>query len=248
MWLLRKEIDNLILILLFSSFLLILFILPEVNSYSLEEYMIGIFLIFLISLILFKKYGFQIWAKILVLFLIFTLVRIESGILAPAIVFITFPFYWEKQKGNNYKKIIKEYGLQFKFKYLVYGLFGFFGVFFLVLISSLIFHFLGINDQQNVKEVVRSLPLISVPFAIFFAPVAEEFFFRGFLSKKIGILFSAIVFSLLHFAYGSIVEIAVAFVIALFFSYLFIKTKSLWPSIIAHSFFNLIALVIMWLL
>ena len=59
---------------------------------------------------------------------------------------------------------------------------------------------------------------------------------------------STVVFSVLHFAYGSIVEITAAFAIALLLSYLFIKTKSLWPCIIAHSLFNLLALLVMWLI
>ncbi|RLF34826.1 MAG: hypothetical protein DRM99_05785 [Thermoplasmata archaeon] len=52
----------------------------------------------------------------------------------------------------------------------------------------------------------------------------------------------------MHFTYGSIVEITAAFAIALLLSFLFIKTESLYPSIIAHGLFNILSLSIMWLL
>ncbi|MCC7552300.1 CPBP family intramembrane metalloprotease [Candidatus Micrarchaeota archaeon] len=250
MWILREKVNDILLILLFSSFLLILFTLPEINSYSFNEYIIGISIIFLLSLFILSKYGFKLWSITMIFFLIFSLIRDNMILLAPSLIFLCFPFYWESQKGKKYTKVLSEYGLYFKNKFslLIYGIVGFFGIVFLVVLIGLVFYLFGLNDQQNVKEVVKSLPLISIPLAIILAPLAEEIFFRGFLYKKIGIWISAVIFALLHFSYGSIVEIAVAFAIALFLTYLFIKTKSLWPSIIAHSLFNLFALGVMWLL
>ncbi len=252
MWkmrLLRKEIDYLILILLFSSLLLVIFTFPEINKYSFEEYLIGVGIIFLISLILLKKYKFQKWAIIFIIFLIFTLVRNELSLLAPSFIFIVFPFYWAKHNGKKYSTVIQEYGLRVKNKFsiIMCGVIGLFLIILLVGLIGLFFYLIDMNDQANVKDVVRSLPWISIPFAIILAPLAEEIFFRGFLLKKLGLWASAIIFAVLHFAYGSIVEIAAAFAIALLLSYLFVKTKSLWPSIIAHSLFNLLALTVMWL-
>ncbi len=187
------------------------------------------------------------WVRTYILFLIFSLFRDNIIILAPAFVFVTFPIYWQK---TDYKQLLKEYGLIVKDKLpiILYGILGFFCIVFLVMCISLIFYFFELNDQQNIKDVVKSLPLIAIPFAVLFAPFAEEVFFRGFLYKKFGVWVSALIFALLHFAYGSIVEITVAFVIAIFLTYLFIKTKSLWPAIIAHSLFNLMSLTVMWLL
>jgi hypothetical protein len=250
MRLLRKEVDNLIIVLLFSSLFLVLFTLPEINSYSFNEYIIGISIVFLLSLFLLKKYGFIRWSLILILFLLFTLIREDISILTSSLVFILFPFYWLKLEGKKYNSILKEYGLivKDKLKIIISGILGLFLIIFIVGLIGSIFYFFGINDQANVKEVVKSLPWIAFPIAVLIAPIAEEIFFRGFLLKKVGILISAVIFALLHFAYGSIVEITVAFVIALLLSYLFIKTKSLWPSIIAHGLFNLMSLIVMWFL
>ena len=157
------------------------------------------------------------------------------------IVFITFPFYWYKRKGISINKLKKDFGL-YKRKYMfLYGFIGFCFVILAVFLISFTFMMFGIMDQEKVKEKIEELPLIAIP-------LAEELFFRGFLLKKLGIWASAAIFAILHFTYGSIVEIAAAFVIALVLSFLFLKTKSLYPSMIAHSFFNIISLSVMWFL
>ena len=250
--LLRKEINTLISILLFSSIFLILFALPEdlVEVYSFEQYLIGLFIIFLISLFVLKIKGAKIWIFTLLLFFLFSLIRTDVRVAAPMIFFIVFPFYWYKYKKESYKKTINDLGLKLKEKkYII--LYGFVGFCFIILAVALIgavFYVFDLNDQENVKERIKELPLIAIPLAIFVAPFAEEFFFRGFLLKKLGVWASAFIFAIMHFTYGSIVEITAAFAIALLLSFLFIKTESLYPSIIAHGLFNILSLSIMWLL
>jgi membrane protease YdiL (CAAX protease family) len=75
------------------------------------------------------------------------------------------------------------------------------------------------------------------------APVTEEMIYRGVIlrgllasyGKNDAIVFSAIVFSIVHINPDQIVF---ALVIGLFFGWLYVKTYSLWPSIIAHILFN----------
>jgi membrane protease YdiL (CAAX protease family) len=59
------------------------------------------------------------------------------------------------------------------------------------------------------------------------------------------ILLAAAVFALLHLSYGSVVEIAGAFSIAVILGIVYVKSKSIIPSIIIHMIFNLISISVM---
>ena len=80
-------------------------------------------------------------------------------------------------------------------------------------------------------------------------PVVEEVFFRGFiysgLVPRLGIgwaiVASAVVFSLFHLAIGVLIPI---FVTGLLFAWLYQRTGSLWPSIVAHAGQNALALAL----
>ena len=80
-------------------------------------------------------------------------------------------------------------------------------------------------------------------------PVVEEVFFRGFvysgLVPRLGIgwaiVASAVIFSLFHLAIGVLIPI---FVTGLLFAWLYQRTGSLWPSIVAHAGQNALALAL----
>ncbi len=75
------------------------------------------------------------------------------------------------------------------------------------------------------------------------APLIEEMLFRGIIlrgflacySSHTAILLSAILFALAHL---NIYQIPVAFILGVFSAWLFVRTQSLWPSIIAHAIYN----------
>lgn len=75
------------------------------------------------------------------------------------------------------------------------------------------------------------------------APLCEELFFRGILerklleafSPKVAIVASALVFAVYHL---NIVQGVNAFIIGLFFGWLYYRTRSLWPSILCHFIMN----------
>lgn len=79
-------------------------------------------------------------------------------------------------------------------------------------------------------------------------PFTEEVFFRGFvfagLSRRLGstgaIIVSALIFSLFHVAYGVLIPI---FITGVLLAWLYRRTGSLWPSIVAHAGQNAIALI-----
>ena len=81
------------------------------------------------------------------------------------------------------------------------------------------------------------------------APFIEEMLFRGiflrgFLQKYSitkSILFSAILFAIYH---GNIYQMPVAMVLGIFSGWLYVKTRSLWPCIIAHGSYNSFAMLL----
>ncbi len=75
------------------------------------------------------------------------------------------------------------------------------------------------------------------------AGIGEEVLFRGILQKRIGLLGQAVVFGLAHVAYGTVLQIAMPFLLALFFGYLVRRGNSLWVPIVAHILFDLVALM-----
>lgn len=75
----------------------------------------------------------------------------------------------------------------------------------------------------------------------------EEWFFRGFLVKKTGVLFSSILFSIAHIGYGSYVELFGAFILGLVLAIYFKRIQNLWPLVAAHLLYNLFAISVIFL-
>lgn len=113
------------------------------------------------------------------------------------------------------------------------------------LVLSFAMHQLGISDlqkvEQTLKDLMKTAPLLVV-YAIIVRPFAEEIFFRAFLTPRLGILVSSLVFGAAHFFYGSMTEMIGAFVLGLILAYFYMKNKNLLPNIFAHYLYNFVAL------
>jgi len=103
----------------------------------------------------------------------------------------------------------------------------------------------GVNDQSKVVETVNAFSYEVILMAILLAPIGEELLFRGFLTKRFGIIISSLLFGIVHIAYGSYVEIIGAIYIGLVLAYIFKKTESLTPCILTHFLYNLMAIIIL---
>lgn len=84
--------------------------------------------------------------------------------------------------------------------------------------------------------------LVDIISSVIAAPIAEEMFFRGVVLKqtsrvsaRFGIIFSALMFGLMH---GNPYQFVMATVIGLYFGYITVKTDSLIPSIVCHTAIN----------
>ena len=104
--------------------------------------------------------------------------------------------------------------------------------------------------DQNLEELAALDGIERIPtFAIVgvLAPVGEEIFFRGFLLTALvsaigglrGAVVSSAVFSVAHLNVGTLFPI---FVMGMLLSWLYLRTGSIWPPIVAHAAQNLLAL------
>lgn len=128
---------------------------------------------------------------------------------------------------------------------IFYGAMTLSAIFLVLFMLGLAAILLGFNDQEKVSEKIESLPFAVLIFAVVGAPITEELFFRGFLTKRTGIILSALLFGLMHFAYGSVVEVLGAFMIGLVLATSFKLTKSVTPCILAHMAYNAISITFM---
>ncbi|MEW6749341.1 MAG: type II CAAX endopeptidase family protein [Candidatus Micrarchaeota archaeon] len=119
---------------------------------------------------------------------------------------------------------------------------GIFAVLFVLTMGAL---YLGVNDQGKVVDKINGLPFYVLAFAAFGAPITEELFFRGFLTSRFGVIGSSLLFGAMHLAYGSVVELAGAFLLGIVLALTFRLSKSITPCILAHMAYNTLAITVM---
>jgi membrane protease YdiL (CAAX protease family) len=76
------------------------------------------------------------------------------------------------------------------------------------------------------------------------AMTVEEFFFRSFLQKRIGLVGSTILFALAHFTYGNPLFLIGVTIVSVVIGLTFYRTKNVIPGIIAHGVFDAIQLFV----
>lgn len=110
-------------------------------------------------------------------------------------------------------------------------------------ITQLIGAIKGEAVQNEIFYVMRNLsPLTSIIITVILAPIMEEFLFRKLLIDRtiqygegVSIVFSGLLFGLFH---GNLNQFAYAFVIGMFFGFIYAKTGKLHYSIFMHMGIN----------
>ena len=164
-----------------------------------------------------------------------------------SLVFPLAVFAYLTARGNSPGKIIDGLRLQKNRATraaLAAGMLLFLFIFAIEIFGGVVQSVTGISLPTNASLVVDGMPLYFLVFTVLIAPINEEIFFRGFLVPRIGILFSAAIFAAMHVGYGSIMEIAGAFIFGIAAGYVLKRTDSLYPSIIAHMLVNLLTVVL----
>lgn len=183
----------------------------------------------------------------------------------------TFCLYFEEYKDNHmetqgkvvYSERIRDDYCKFKFslrgfkpfKALKYSLISYVVTILISSIVLLVFSKYNINvKDQDVVTWMTNLPLkkflLTMPIAVIFAPVVEEFVFRWMFFEKIfkkrmglflGALLSSLIFAIIHY---NLKAFPLLLWIGIYNCYL-IHKKGYWYSVFNHMFFNLVTTTIL---
>lgn len=182
-------------------------------------------------------------------FLVLILFILQNLIFLIPLYFFTFKKYGAHLRDFGFRVIPFFRALRLAFT-------SYFLFFFFVFVLAFILYSLGIEHIPGFEPQEPHLPLfgddrlstiIAIFVVVFIAPFVEEIFFRGFVLQTLlqrfsvffGTIFSALIFTIVHFEFQSFIPI---FLLALILNRLFLKTKNIWPGIAFHIVNNSIAL------
>ncbi len=103
----------------------------------------------------------------------------------------------------------------------------------------------GLKTQSNPITLGLILPFLIAP--------AEEIFWRGFIQQKLalhqgtlkGLLMAASIYGLVHLWAFNFMLFAAAIICGLFWGFIYMKYRSLWPGIISHALWDLFIFVLL---
>lgn len=122
-------------------------------------------------------------------------------------------------------------------------------------VYGIVLNALGVDVSTQTADPTKLLPggplgvAFTVLLVVVLAPIAEEIVFRGVLLPVIsdrwgvfwGVTLSSLVFTVMHLVPYTMPPIML---LAVALSWLFFRTRSLWPAIVAHAAFNGIGLIV----
>jgi hypothetical protein len=91
---------------------------------------------------------------------------------------------------------------------------------------------------------IAALPLLVRMAISLSAGVVEEWFFRGFLQPRVGILLSTSLFVLAHFSYGQPFMLVGITILSLIYALLVRWRQNIWPAMAAHALFDGVQLLV----
>ena len=111
-------------------------------------------------------------------------------------------------------------------------------------LEAIVLNGLGLLDSEKVVAIILQQPTALLIVAVTIGPIGEELLFRGYLVPRIGVVFSSVLFALLHFGYGSVSEIAAALTVSVILGLHVRKHKDVYSCIIAHAAYNAFSIII----
>jgi uncharacterized protein len=99
----------------------------------------------------------------------------------------------------------------------------------------------NISDLNLVSEHISSIPFLLIIYFFIVRVFLEEWFFRGFLVKRIGCLLSSALFAIFHVGYGSIIQLVGAFALGFVLAKNYQKLGNILPLYFAHMLYNFVA-------
>ncbi len=166
-------------------------------------------------------------------------------------IFPLLVFTYLVRKKGGVRNVIKSLGLsreKLTLKNIAFGIMLFFAILAVEIGMGAFESITNISLPTNVVAIYTGFPIWFFIFTFTIAPFNEEILFRGFLVPRIGIVFSALVFAVLHLSYLSIAELIGAFLYGIFAGYVFKRSGSLYSTVLAHALINMLAIVTLFLL
>lgn len=118
----------------------------------------------------------------------------------------------------------------------------------MALLAALLLRAIGVLDQPPEPPAMigwmAKLALWKKAMIVLSAMTIEEFFFRSFLQKRIGLVASTVLFALAHFTYGNPLLLIGVTVISLVIGFTFYRTRNVIPGVIAHGVFDAVQLFV----
>jgi membrane protease YdiL (CAAX protease family) len=106
--------------------------------------------------------------------------------------------------------------------------------------------YLILSPTPMISELRLELVWLPALILLIFTGSLEEFIFRGLLQYtsgrrlgRYGMLYTAVVFTVLHLGYRSLLDLAFVFIVALFFSWLVQRSGSIVGVSLAHGLINI---------
>ncbi len=166
----------------------------------------------------------------------------EEFILDIFLFFIPFYFIFLFNRANSLAQVFRLQGLKkIPFKELFKKTIIIFLLLFVLSYTLSFFSVLfKVSDLNLVSEEILRYSPIAIVYLFLVRVFLEEWFFRGFLTPRLGVILSSALFAIGHIAYGSIIEIIGAFVLGVFLSSTYKKYNNLWPNVFAHIIYNLV--------
>lgn len=118
-----------------------------------------------------------------------------------------------------------------------------------IMAIGLLLYALGADDAVP-KQPPALIPFIAgLPIAVkvlisLSAGVVEEWFFRGFLQPRMGLILSTLLFALAHFSYGQPFMLIGITLLSLIYGLLVKWRQNIWPAIAAHTLFDAVQLLV----
>ncbi len=164
----------------------------------------------------------------------------SSAFFLPFFLFILTLLLVQWERRRPWKKAFEEIGLvKIKPKETIFQAALMLGALLLSLfVVSAVSNFVRFDDSSKVADAILGFDALALLLAVVISPAAEELFFRGFLQKRLGFIPVAIAFALVHFGYGSWLEIVGALVAGLVLGYGYNRWKNVYSCILAHVAFN----------
>ena len=111
---------------------------------------------------------------------------------------------------------------------------------------GIIFFYAGFEqDLAKVPAIIEQIQLSEILVIVLVGSIVEEIFFRGYLQRKTNLLFASFMFSYFHIIYGSISEMVGAFFLGMILGIAFEKRKNLFVPVFAHVFYNIITIMLL---